>query len=83
MRAWSRIAAVEYRALDLRAHELLAAVAPSPGGHHLFWAIHVAPVGALTRPYMALIDPLRRFLVYPSLLARFHKAWIQAEGTVD
>jgi len=46
-----------------------------PDGYQLFWAIHVLPVGHWTRPYLALIDPFRRWLVYPSLLRRIHEAW--------
>ena len=40
-----------------------------------YWAIHVLPVSGWTKPYLALIDPFRRGLVYPSLLRRFREAW--------
>ncbi len=54
---------------------LVWALEPAPDGYQLFWAIHVLPVSAWTRPYLALIDPFRRWLVYPSLLRRIHEAW--------
>ena len=53
-------------------------MAPAPGGYRVHWAIYVRPVGALTRPYMALIDPFRHRLVYPSLVRTFERAWRDA-----
>jgi hypothetical protein len=50
------------------------------GGYRAFWAIYVAPVGALTPYYMALIDPFRRWLVYPAILKRLHTAWASRWG---
>jgi hypothetical protein len=49
-----------------------------PGGHRLFWAIYVEPVGRLTPFYMALIDPFRRWLVYPAILRHVHRSWLAA-----
>jgi hypothetical protein len=46
------------------------------GGYHLYLAVHVLPVGRWTRPYMALIDPFRRWLVYPAMLRSVHRAWL-------
>ena len=54
---------------------LVWALEPLPDGYQLFWGIHVLPVNAWTRPYLALIDPFRRWLVYPSLLRLIHEAW--------
>jgi len=33
------------------------------------------PVGAITRAYMLLIDPFRRFIVYPAVLRRIQEEW--------
>ena len=44
-------------------------------GLSAFWAIYVLPVSVWTRPYMTLIDPFRRRLVYPALLRRIHESW--------
>jgi len=46
-----------------------------PPGYRLYWAIHVRPVGAITRAYMLLIDPFRRFIVYPAVLRRIQEEW--------
>jgi hypothetical protein len=54
---------------------LVWALEPAPSGYQLFWAIHVLPVSAWTRPYLAAIDPFRRWLVYPALLRSIHESW--------
>lgn len=46
----------------------------------LTWAIHVAPVSPLTPVYMALIEPFRRFIVYPSILNQIRRRWIETYG---
>jgi hypothetical protein len=46
-------------------------------GYRLYWAIYVRPVGRITAPYMRLIDPFRRFIVYPALLRSIHTAWMR------
>ena len=54
---------------------LVWALEPTSTGYQLLWAIHVLPVGIWTKPYLALIDPFRRWLVYPALLRRIHETW--------
>ena len=54
---------------------LVWAVRPTKDGYYLFWAVHVRPVNAWTRLYLALINPFRRWIVYPSLLRQYHEAW--------
>jgi Protein of unknown function (DUF2867) len=44
-------------------------------GYRLYWAIYVRSVGRITVPYMRLIDPFRRFIIYPALLRSVHAAW--------
>lgn len=51
------------------------ALEPHDGGYFLYWAIYVRPGGVLTTMYMALIDPFRRWLVYPSVIRRLQRAW--------
>lgn len=46
-----------------------------PGGYRLYWAIYVENVSALTPLYMAVIEPFRRFVVYPSMLESIRAAW--------
>jgi len=55
---------------------LCAALRPGPDGYRLYWAIYVASTSRLTPVYMALIEPFRRFLVYPAIFARLRRAWL-------
>lgn len=59
---------------------LVMALRPRAGGYRLYWAIYVKPVGPLTRVYMAVIDPFRRFIVYPALIRQTKAAWARAYG---
>ncbi len=54
---------------------LVTVLLPCPVGYRLLWAIYVKPVGRLTGFYMSLIKPFRRWIIYPSLLRRLHRAW--------
>jgi hypothetical protein len=56
---------------------LVWALEPTADGYQLFLAIHVLPVSVWTKPYLALIDPFRHWLVYPALLRRIHESWTQ------
>ncbi len=44
-------------------------------GYRLYWAIYVLPLGRLTSWYMRLIDPFRRFIIYPAVLRYLRAAW--------
>jgi hypothetical protein len=60
-------------------HAFLAtALRPREDGYTLYWAVYVKPVGLVTPIYMALIDPFRRFIVYPSLIRQTQAAWTRA-----
>jgi hypothetical protein len=60
-------------------HGFLAlALTPRPGGYTLYMAVYVSPVSRLTRFYMALIDPFRRFIVYPALCDNAQRSWARA-----
>ncbi len=61
---------------------LVTTLRPRGDGYRLYWAIYVKPVGWLTPIYMALIDPFRRFIVYPSLIRRTQAAWARAYARV-
>ena len=71
--------AVETRNATVHAF-LVMALRPRAGGYRLYWAIYVKPVGRLTRVYMAVIDPFRRFIVYPALIRQTKAAWARAYG---
>ena len=51
------------------------ALSPRSSGYRLYVAVYVIPVSWLTRPYLALIEPFRRFLLYPAMLRRIRNAW--------
>ena len=54
---------------------LSAALIQTELGYRLYWAVYVKPVSWLTPFYMTLIEPFRRFIVYPTLLRRLRQAW--------
>jgi hypothetical protein len=51
------------------------ALAPRATGYRLYFAVYVEAVSRLTPLYMAAIEPFRRFIVYPAMLARLRAAW--------
>ena len=69
----------EIRNATVHAFSLLA-LQERPGGYRVLFAIYVEPVGRITRFYMALIDPFRRFLVYPAILRHIHRSWCARVG---
>ena len=80
-----------FRVLYVFAHEALSelrnatvhgflalALVPRPKGYTLYMAIYVSPVSRLTPFYMTLIDPFRRFIVYPALCRDAQRSWARA-----
>jgi hypothetical protein len=59
------------------------ALMPSASGYRLFLAVYVLPVSWLTRPYLIAIEPFRRFLLYPAMLRRIRRAWIEKYGGTE
>jgi hypothetical protein len=57
---------------------LVMALRPRGDGYRLYWGIYVKPVGRLTALYMAVIDPFRRFIVYPAMIRQVQSAWARA-----
>jgi hypothetical protein len=53
------------------------ALVEQTAGYRLYWAIYVRSVGWMTAPYMRLIDPFRRFVVYPALLRSIRAVWMR------
>jgi hypothetical protein len=63
-------------------HAFLAtAIEPTREGYTAWWGIYVRRVSWLTPVYMALIDPLRRLLVYPALISYLQRAWARSYST--
>jgi hypothetical protein len=57
------------------------ALARTATGYRLYWGVYVIPVSWLTRPYLMVIEPFRRFILYPALLGRIRRGWVAAYGT--
>ena len=57
-------------------HAFLCTVLAQRGsGYRLYFAVYVRPVSWLTAPYMAAIEPFRRFIVYPAMMRRIRAEW--------
>ena len=48
-------------------------------GYVVHAAVYVKTVGRFTSLYMALIDPFRRFVVYPALCREIQQAWLRSD----
>ena len=55
----------------------LSALTPTANGYRFYLAVYVANASWLTPLYMALIDPFRRWIVYPAVLNDIRAAWIE------
>jgi uncharacterized protein DUF2867 len=56
------------------------ALAPIATGYRLYWAVYVRTVSWVSRPYLILIEPFRRFILYPVMLRRIRRAWSARYG---
>src|SRR5215469_10578693 len=59
----------------------LSALLETANGYRFYFAVYVQNVGRFTPVYMALVDPFRKLIVYPSLLRSIRASWNQAFGT--
>jgi hypothetical protein len=59
----------------------LSALVESATTYRFYLGVYVRSVSRFTPFYMALIDPFRKILVYPSLLRSVRVRWNQAFGT--
>ena len=57
---------------------LLMALAETEAGSRFYLAVYVCKVGWITPVYMALIDPFRRWIVYPALLKNIRAIWAES-----
>ena len=58
----------------------LTALVETGNAYHLYFAVYVRSIGRLTPFYMALIDPFRRLIIYPSLMRSVRTTWDRAFG---
>src|SRR5262245_60493533 len=56
---------------------LASALTRGEQGYVLYLAVYVKAVSRFTSLYMALIDPFRRFVVYPAIVRVVQRAWAQ------
>ena len=61
----------------------LSALVETARAYRFYFAVYVRSVGRLTPLYMALIDPFRKLIVYPSLLRSVRRTWNQTFDTGD
>jgi hypothetical protein len=59
----------------------LSALVETATAYRFYFAVYVRSVSRFTPFYMALIDPFRKLIVYPSLLRSVRARWNQAFGT--
>jgi hypothetical protein len=60
----------------------LSALVETADAYRFYFGVYVCSVSRFTPIYMALIDPVRKLLVYPSLLRAIRARWIKTFGTV-
>jgi hypothetical protein len=51
------------------------ALEPVESGYALYWGVYAKRVSWVTPYYMSLIDPIRRLVVFPSILQRIKQRW--------
>ena len=59
----------------------LSALVETANGYRFYFGVYVRSVSRFTPIYMALVDPFRKLIVYPSLLRSVRARWNQAFGT--
>lgn len=57
---------------------LLMALAETEAGYRFYLAVYVCKAGWITPVYMALIDPFRRWIVYPAMLKNIRAIWAES-----
>jgi Protein of unknown function (DUF2867) len=58
----------------------LSALVETANAYRFYFGVYVRNVGRFTPVYMALVDPFRKLIVYPSLLRSVRSSWNQAFG---
>ena len=53
----------------------LSALAEKTDGYRFYFAVYVCPRTWITPLYMGLIDPFRRWIIYPALLKKIRADW--------
>jgi hypothetical protein len=61
----------------------LSALVERDGAYRFYFGVYVQPVSRFTRVYMALIDPFRSLVIYPSILRTIQARWNETFCTGD
>jgi hypothetical protein len=61
----------------------LSALVETANAYRFYFGVYVRNVGRFTPVYMALVDPFRKLIVYPSLLRSVRASWNQAFGATE
>jgi hypothetical protein len=61
----------------------VSALLETPSSYRFYFSVYVRNVSHLTTIYMALIDPFRKLIVYPSLLRTVRAQWNKSFGAPD
>jgi hypothetical protein len=56
----------------------VTALAETADGYRFYFAVYVANASWITPLYMALIDPFRRWIVYPAMLKNIRATWAES-----
>jgi hypothetical protein len=59
----------------------LSAIVETASAYRFYFAVYVRSVSRFTPIYMAMIDPFRKLIVYPSLLRTVRTTWDRTFGT--
>jgi len=59
----------------------LSALVETASAYRFYFGVYVRSVSRFTPVYMALIDPFRKLVVYPSILRSVRATWNQTLGT--
>jgi Protein of unknown function (DUF2867) len=59
----------------------LSALRRTENCYRFYFAIYVRKISWITPVYMALIDPFRKWVVYPAILKRVRESWDATFGT--
>jgi len=61
----------------------LSALVETPNSYRFYFGVYVRRVSWFTPIYMALIDPFRKLVVYPSILRTVRERWNKEFATPD
>jgi Protein of unknown function (DUF2867) len=71
-------------ALNVTVHgAVMSALQQTAIGYRFYLAIYVRKVSWITPVYLALIDPFRRWIVYPAIFKEIQRSWTEQFGPSD